>query len=381
MSAKTGDGLDELRTALGRGRRNEHTTPLAATRYYVDRVFSLHGIGTVVTGTLWSGWVAEGDELRAEPAGADVRVRSVQVHDEPVERAEAGQRVALAIPGVERHASTAAMRSSSPAPIPLSYRLDVELTELEPIADHARVSVHHGTTETLARARPRLGDRFAQLRLAEPVVAARGDHVVLRDRTTLGGGRVLDPAPAARIGRRAARAARNGRCGVDREGARPRAGSREELAARALLPPASSSGLAALSACRRVVLRAGLARASRAGGANATRAPGRGRTPLDPGLRAGELLPGAPWADEIAPAARRRAPRRQGVPARALRLPSASARQTPRRSRPVLEARPDAGAGRRRRARRASSRARPARARRRRPGRSGPAPTKRPSAP
>ena len=66
--------------------------------------FTLRGIGTVVTGTLWSGSVGEGDELRAEPAGAEVRVRSVQVHDEPVERADAGQRVALALPGIERTA-------------------------------------------------------------------------------------------------------------------------------------------------------------------------------------------------------------------------------------------------------------------------------------
>ena len=195
VSAKTGEGLDELRIALAAvAERKEHTAPLAATRYYVDRVFSLHGIGTVVTGTLWSGTVSESDELRAEPAGADVRVRSVQVHDEPVERAEAGQRVALAVPGVERHVLHRGDALIEPGAYPLSYRLDVELTELEPIGDHARVSVHHGTTETPARL-VRVGDRFAQLRLADPVVAARGDRVVLRDRTTLGGGRILDPAP------------------------------------------------------------------------------------------------------------------------------------------------------------------------------------------
>ena len=88
VSAKTGSGIDELKAALAAvAKRTEHSTPLGATRYYVDRVFSLHGIGTVVTGTLWSGSVTESDELRAEPAGADVRVRSVQVHDEPITRA------------------------------------------------------------------------------------------------------------------------------------------------------------------------------------------------------------------------------------------------------------------------------------------------------
>ena len=105
VSAKTGEGLDELRAALASAADGlEHQALLGATRLYVDRAFTLHGIGTVVTGTLWSGSVGEGDELRAEPAGIDVRVRSVQVHDEPVERAEAGQRVALALPGIERSA-------------------------------------------------------------------------------------------------------------------------------------------------------------------------------------------------------------------------------------------------------------------------------------
>ena len=105
VSAKTGEGLDELRAALeSAAESREHTALLGATRLYVDRAFTLRGIGTVVTGTLWSGSVGEGDELRVEPAGLDVRVRSVQVHDLPVERAEAGQRVALALPGIERDA-------------------------------------------------------------------------------------------------------------------------------------------------------------------------------------------------------------------------------------------------------------------------------------
>src|SRR4051794_12691872 len=101
-SAKTGAGLDDLRAALARAAVERHTDDGPA-RLYVDRVFSLRGIGTVATGTLWSGSLGEGDELRAEPAGIDVRVRSVQVHDEPVERADAGQRVAVALPGIERH--------------------------------------------------------------------------------------------------------------------------------------------------------------------------------------------------------------------------------------------------------------------------------------
>jgi selenocysteine-specific elongation factor len=195
VSAKTGLGLEELRAALARAADTASQAPdVGATRLYVDRSFTLRGIGTVVTGTLWAGTVGAGDELRLEPAGRTVRVRSVQVHDSPVERAEAGQRVALTLPGVERHDVRRGDALVSPGAFPVSYRLDVALAELEPIGDAARVSVHHGTSRLPARLL-RIGDRWAQLRLAEPVVAARGDRVVLRTATTVGGGRVLDPAP------------------------------------------------------------------------------------------------------------------------------------------------------------------------------------------
>ena len=194
-SAKTGQGLDELRTALGNAaNRVERERAGGPARLYVDRVFTLRGIGTVATGTLWSGSVGEGDSLRAEPAGLNVRVRSVQVHDRPVERADAGQRVAVALPGVERSDLRRGDALVAPGVYPRSYRLDVALDELEGIPDGARLHVHHGTSEHYARV-VRSGERWAQLRLSSPVVAARGDRVVLRDRTTLGGGLVLDPAP------------------------------------------------------------------------------------------------------------------------------------------------------------------------------------------
>src|SRR5205823_8486194 len=166
----------------------------APTRLYVDRVFTLRGIGTVATGTLRSGSIGAGDELRAEPGGRVVRVRSVQVHDRAVERAEAGQRVAVALPGIERRALRRGDALVEPGAYPVSYRLDVALQELEVIPDGARLQVHHGTAEVYGRV-VRSGERYAQLRLAEPVVAARGDSVVLRAGTTLGGGRVLDPSP------------------------------------------------------------------------------------------------------------------------------------------------------------------------------------------
>src|SRR6266566_2849722 len=191
VSAKTGAGLDELRAALARAAGERHTAEGPA-RLFVDRVFTLRGIGTVATGTLWSGSIGEGDELRAEPGGRTVRVRSVQVHDRPAERAEAGQRVAVALPGIERSELRRGDALVAPASYPSSYRLDVELEELAEIP--ARVHMHHGTASVLARV-VRVGDRYAQLRLASPVVAARGDRVVLRADTTVGGGRVIDPAP------------------------------------------------------------------------------------------------------------------------------------------------------------------------------------------
>ena len=196
VSAKTGAGLDELRAALGRAADRVVRRPGGgATRLWIDRVFTLHGIGTVVTGTLWSGSIGEGDELRVEPAGLDVRVRSVQVHDRPVERAEAGQRVAVALPGIERGRLGRGDALVQPGAFAVGYRLGVALEELAEIP--ADVKAHLGTADV--RARIVRDGRYAQLRLAGPVVAARGDRVVLRTDTTVGGAVVLDPAPPRRL--------------------------------------------------------------------------------------------------------------------------------------------------------------------------------------
>jgi selenocysteine-specific elongation factor len=197
VSAKTGAGLGALRAALAgaataadmsRGQSPGHVP----TRLYVDRVFTLRGIGTVATGTLWSGSIGKGDALLAQPRGVEVRVRSVQVHDREVDRAESGQRVAVALPGVDRHELRRGDALVSAGDFPTSFRLDVALEPLDEVP--AAVTVHHGTSAIAARV-ARAGERYAQLRLAERVVAARGDRVVLRARTTLAGATVLDPAP------------------------------------------------------------------------------------------------------------------------------------------------------------------------------------------
>jgi selenocysteine-specific elongation factor len=290
VSAKTGAGLDDLRAALARAAASTARShgDAAATRLYIDRVFTLRGIGTVATGTLWAGTIGAGDELRAEPAGLDVRVRSVQVHDRPVERAEAGQRVAVALPGIQRGRLRRGDALVEPEGYPVSYRLDVALEELEPIRDGARLHVHHGTTEVYGRV-VRFGERFAQLRLAAPVVAARGDRVVLREGTTLGGGEVLDPAPPR---------------SVDPE----RLGLLEAGDARAVVwEPVREESLAV-----RGLSAAALERAAgwtfSADWLQELRAQVRGRLaeraaaePLDPGLPLGELLPAREWSPAIQP--------------------------------------------------------------------------------
>jgi selenocysteine-specific elongation factor len=195
VSARTGAGLEDLRAALASLADGiERARSPLPTRLWVDRSFTLRGIGTVVTGTLWSGAIASGDELRLEPRGRDVRVRSVQVHDAEVERADAGQRVAVSLPGVERTEVRRGDALVARSSYPRTFRLDLALEELVPVPDGARALVHIGTASVPGRV-VRLGERWAQLRLSSAIVAARGDRVVLRAETTLGGGLVLDPSP------------------------------------------------------------------------------------------------------------------------------------------------------------------------------------------
>src|SRR5205085_12222542 len=104
VSARTAQGLDALQDALQRAadRVSGRAGAQRGVRLHVDRSFSVRGAGTVATGTLWSGSVARGDHVIVLPAGHRARVRGVEVHDTAVERAEAGQRVALNLAGTER---------------------------------------------------------------------------------------------------------------------------------------------------------------------------------------------------------------------------------------------------------------------------------------
>jgi selenocysteine-specific elongation factor len=202
VSVRQRSGLPELLAALERSadRLPSRAEDQGEPRLHVDRSFTLRGIGTVVTGTLWSGSVSAGDRVVVLPRGLEARVRSVQVHDEPVERAVAGQRVALALTGVDwREVGRGDLLSGAGSDIEPTYRIDAHV-EFEPGTRPRRgerLHVHHGTREAPARLVP-LDDGLAQLRLEAPLMPLAGDRLVLRRLAppdTIGGGVVLDERP------------------------------------------------------------------------------------------------------------------------------------------------------------------------------------------
>ena len=201
VSSRTGAGLGELSAALERvaGEVRSRAEAAGPVRLHVDRAFTIRGAGTVVTGTLWSGTAGRGDAVELLPAGLRARVRGVQVHDRAVDRAEAGQRVALNLAGVaarEVARGDVVVGAGGDAPR-ATFRIDAALAWATRPDGGARVAVHHGTREVPARL-AELGGRYFQLRIEQPLVPARGDRVVIRSLAppdTLGGGVVLDPSP------------------------------------------------------------------------------------------------------------------------------------------------------------------------------------------
>ena len=209
VSARTGTGLDELRTTL---RNIAAEVPARSadfvTRLPVDRSFTMKGFGAVVTGTLVSGEICEGDELELLPAGFRVRARGVQVHGAPVRAAQSGQRTAVNLAGVETSAIERGMVLTGVGRLITTQIMDVELGVLRSapraIRTRARVRVHLGAAEALARVRVlnphgeiAPGDSgFAQLRLETPVVALHDERFIIRSYSpaqTIAGGLVLDP--------------------------------------------------------------------------------------------------------------------------------------------------------------------------------------------
>lgn len=181
-------------------------------RLPVDRVFTIKGAGTVVTGTLWSGTATPGDEVEVLPSGECTRIRAVQVHGEPVERATAGHRVALNLNALSTDDVRPGFFLAAPGTVSSTDRFDAEVRFLgvpgkaKPLESGVRVHVAHGTREVCGRVlfmggRTELacGERaFAQIRLDEPLPVAWRDRFVLRSYSpvhVMGGGTVLRAHP------------------------------------------------------------------------------------------------------------------------------------------------------------------------------------------
>ncbi|MGZ4826118.1 MAG: selenocysteine-specific translation elongation factor [Terriglobales bacterium] len=209
VSSKTGAGLDELKRALvqvaGQVQAKDSTS---VPRLPIDRVFTMKGFGTVVTGTLLSGTVKKEDELEVFPGRRKVRVRGVQVHGAAAEQAVAGQRTALNLAGTATEQLARGMSLIYPGMFRTTTRADVSLTLLptaKPLRDRSRVHLHAHTSETIAEV-ALIGAKalqpgqtgFAQLKFRDPLLLLPRDRYIIRQFSpvvTIGGGTVLDTAP------------------------------------------------------------------------------------------------------------------------------------------------------------------------------------------
>jgi selenocysteine-specific elongation factor len=212
VSARTGMGIPALLERIVAQASTLTTRPSDDLfRLPIDRAFSVAGVGTVVTGTAWSGRIAVGDPVVLLPDGDRGRVRSIEIHGSPADHSEPGSRTAVGIGGVERSAARrGTVLVSDGAPWVVSRVVDVDLsletTAPRVLAPRTRVRLHLGTAEVMARVQPRDpippgAHGFARLKLEAPLVARGGDRFVLRSYSpviTIGGGRVLDPMPPAR---------------------------------------------------------------------------------------------------------------------------------------------------------------------------------------
>ncbi len=208
VSSRTGKGIDELKTliqqvAASHPARKDQFLP----RLPIDRSFSMKGFGTVVTGTLASGEIAEGDELELLPDKIKVRVRGLQTHGRSVTKAFAGQRVAVNLGGVDHSSITRGMTLVPHDTLRPTQVIDTEIEVLpdaaRPLRSRQRVRVHIGTKEALSRIQilnaageiaPGKKD-FAQVRLEAPVLAVPGERFIIRSyspQTTIAGGRVIN---------------------------------------------------------------------------------------------------------------------------------------------------------------------------------------------
>ncbi len=210
VSATTGHGLDELVEVIDRLVEEVEEKPSDGLfRLPIDRVFTMKGFGTVVTGTLISGEVSVGDQIEILPSGLKGKVRGLQVHKEKVQRAVAGQRTAVNIAGVDKDRMERGDVLLHPGTVRVTDRLDVEIYHLpsapRPLKNGVTLRFHIGTSLEMAKVillgtnQLEPGERgYAQMRLERPVVALPYDRFVLRGSgaiQTWGGGVVLDVHP------------------------------------------------------------------------------------------------------------------------------------------------------------------------------------------
>jgi selenocysteine-specific elongation factor len=211
VSAKTGTGMDALRTALDT--LVDTLTPPTRldepARLWVDRVFSMDGFGAVVTGTLQAGDMQVGDEVEIAPAGLRARIRGLQMHRQKLQQASPGARVAINLAGVSHHDISRGDLVTVPGTIVPTDRIDVRLSLARvaprPLRQGMQVDVFVGAAESAARVTLLDADvieqgesGYAQLHLARAIPLWRGDRVVLRQPSpsmTLAGGRVIDTHP------------------------------------------------------------------------------------------------------------------------------------------------------------------------------------------
>ncbi len=213
VSSRTAEGLDALKAVLtGLANDVAEKRREGYFRLPVDRVFTMTGFGTVVTGTLLSGEIAVGDELELLPSGREGRVRGIQAHGSKVEKGLAGQRLAVNVQGVAldevRRGDVVVPRNLFQTTRAVDVRLDHLSTAPRELKHRTSVQLHSATYEVQAqiilldRDSIQPGDStYAQLRLAEPVLLNSGDSYILRiasPATTIGGGVVLDPFPPRR---------------------------------------------------------------------------------------------------------------------------------------------------------------------------------------
>ncbi|MCX5838327.1 MAG: selenocysteine-specific translation elongation factor [Deltaproteobacteria bacterium] len=211
VSSLTGAGFPELLSAIGKTADEvEEGADVGLFRLPVDRVFTIKGFGTVVTGTLVSGKVRTGEEVEISPVGLRARVRGIQVHNQTVETAEAGQRTAINLQGIDREAIERGHVLTGPGTLTASQRLDCIYRHLSgagrKLKNRTLVRFHTGTSEVMARMilldRDELepGEECcSQLVLETPLAVVSGDRFVVRSYspvTTIGGGEIVDPLPA-----------------------------------------------------------------------------------------------------------------------------------------------------------------------------------------